>query len=49
VSPGTVLGSVVADLRQVFLDLPQPVAVVTGLSPSGEAVGMTDSSLTSVS
>ena len=26
-SPGTVLGPVVADLRQVFLDLPQPVAV----------------------
>jgi 3-hydroxy-9,10-secoandrosta-1,3,5(10)-triene-9,17-dione monooxygenase reductase component len=49
VSPGSVLGSVVADLRQVFLDLPQPVAVVTGLSPSGEAVGMTVSSLTSVS
>jgi Flavin reductase like domain len=49
VSPGTVLGSVVADLRQVFLDLPQPVAVVTGLSPSGEAVGMTVSSLTPVS
>jgi flavin reductase (DIM6/NTAB) family NADH-FMN oxidoreductase RutF len=51
VSPGTVLGPVVAvdDLRRVFLDLPQPVAVVTGLSPSGEPVGMTVSSLTSVS
>ena len=48
-SPGTVLGPVVADLRQVFLDLPQPVAVVTGISPSGAAVGMTVSSLTSVS
>ena len=50
-SPGTVLGPVVAvdDLRQVFLDLPQPVAVVTGLSPSGEPVGMTVSSLTSAS
>jgi 3-hydroxy-9,10-secoandrosta-1,3,5(10)-triene-9,17-dione monooxygenase reductase component len=49
VSPVTVLGPVVADLRQVFLDLPQPVAVVTCRSPSGEAVGMTVSSLTSVS
>jgi flavin reductase (DIM6/NTAB) family NADH-FMN oxidoreductase RutF len=51
VSPGTVLGPVVAvdDLRQVFLELPQPVAVVTGLSPSGEPVGMTVSSLTSAS
>ena len=50
-SPGTVLGPIVAvdDLRRAFLDLPQPVAVVTGLSPSGEAVGMTVSSLTSVS
>ena len=38
-SPGTVLGPVVADLLQVFLDLPQPVAVVTGISPSGAAVG----------
>jgi 3-hydroxy-9,10-secoandrosta-1,3,5(10)-triene-9,17-dione monooxygenase reductase component len=36
-------------LRQVFLDLPQPVAVLTGLSRSGEPVGMTVSSLTSAS
>jgi flavin reductase (DIM6/NTAB) family NADH-FMN oxidoreductase RutF len=51
VRPGTVLGPVVAvdDLRRVFLDLPQPVVVVTGLSPSGEPVGMTVSSLTSAS
>jgi len=51
VRPATFLGPVVAvgDLRQVFLDLPQPVAVVTGVSPSGEPVGMTVSSLTSVS
>jgi flavin reductase (DIM6/NTAB) family NADH-FMN oxidoreductase RutF len=50
VSPGTVLGPVATvDLRQVFLDLPQPVAVVTGLSPSGELVGMTVSSLASAS
>jgi flavin reductase (DIM6/NTAB) family NADH-FMN oxidoreductase RutF len=51
VSPGTVLGPVLAvdDLRRVFLDLPQPVAVVTGLSPAGEPTGMTVSSLTSVS
>ena len=50
-SPGTVLGPAVAfdDLRQVFLDLPQPVAVITGRSSSGEPVGMTVSSLTSVS
>src|SRR5689334_12536888 len=37
------------DLRLVFRHLPQPVAVVTGLSPLGEPVGMTVSSLTSVS
>jgi hypothetical protein len=49
VSLGTALGPVVADLRQVFLDLPQPVAVITGLTPSGEPVGMTVSSLTSAS
>jgi 3-hydroxy-9,10-secoandrosta-1,3,5(10)-triene-9,17-dione monooxygenase reductase component len=51
VSPGTVLGPVVAvdDLRRAFLDLPQPVAVVTSLSRSGEPVGMTVSSLTSAS
>jgi 3-hydroxy-9,10-secoandrosta-1,3,5(10)-triene-9,17-dione monooxygenase reductase component len=36
-------------LRQVFLDLPRPVAVVTGLSPSGQPVGVTVSSLTSAS
>jgi flavin reductase (DIM6/NTAB) family NADH-FMN oxidoreductase RutF len=50
VSPGAVLGPVVAvDLRRVFLDLPQPVAVVTGLGPFGEPVGMTVSSLASAS
>jgi 3-hydroxy-9,10-secoandrosta-1,3,5(10)-triene-9,17-dione monooxygenase reductase component len=51
VSTGTVLGSVAAgdDLRQVFRDLPQPVAVITGLSPTGRPVGMTVSSLTSAS
>jgi 3-hydroxy-9,10-secoandrosta-1,3,5(10)-triene-9,17-dione monooxygenase reductase component len=43
------LGPVVADLRQVFLDVPQPVAVITGLSPTMEPVGMTISSLTSAS
>ena len=48
-SSGTVLGPAVDDLRQVFLDLPQPVAVVTGLDPAGEPVGMTVSSLTSAS
>ena len=50
-SPGTVLGPAVAidDLRHVFLDLPQPVAVVTSLGPSAEPVGMTVSSLTSAS
>jgi flavin reductase (DIM6/NTAB) family NADH-FMN oxidoreductase RutF len=37
------------DLRRIFLDLPQPVAVVTGLGARGEPVGMTVSSLTSVS
>jgi 3-hydroxy-9,10-secoandrosta-1,3,5(10)-triene-9,17-dione monooxygenase reductase component len=49
VSPRIALGPVIADLRQVFLDLPQPVAVITGRSRSGEPVGMTVSSLTSVS
>jgi 3-hydroxy-9,10-secoandrosta-1,3,5(10)-triene-9,17-dione monooxygenase reductase component len=51
VSPGSVPGPVVAgdDLRRVFHDLPQPVAVVTDLGPSGEPVGMTVSSLTSAS
>jgi flavin reductase (DIM6/NTAB) family NADH-FMN oxidoreductase RutF len=50
VSAGAVLGPVVAvDLRRVFLDLPQPVAVVTGLGPCGEPVGMTVSSLASAS
>ena len=50
-SSGPLLSPVVAaeDLRQVFLGLPQPVAVVTGLSPSGQPVGMTVSSLTSAS
>ena len=48
-SPVTVLGPAVTDLRQVFLDLPQPVAVVTSLSRSGEPVGMTVSSFTSAS
>lgn len=47
----TVLGSVDAghDLRPVFRDLPQPVAVITGLGPTGTSVGMTVSSLTSAS
>jgi 3-hydroxy-9,10-secoandrosta-1,3,5(10)-triene-9,17-dione monooxygenase reductase component len=51
VSTGIVLASDVAvdDLRQVFFHLPQPVTVITGLSPSGEPVGLTVSSLTSVS
>lgn len=42
-SPGTVLSPVVAaeDLRQFFLDLPQPVAVVTGLSHAACAVRVT--------
>lgn len=46
-SPGTVL--TVDGLRRAFAHVPQPVAVVTGLGPSGELVGMTVSSLTSVS
>ena len=37
------------DLRQVFLDVPQPVAVISGLGVSGQPVGMTVSSLTSAS
>ena len=37
------------DMRQAFRDVPQPVAVVTGLSSSGQPLGMTISSLTSVS
>jgi 3-hydroxy-9,10-secoandrosta-1,3,5(10)-triene-9,17-dione monooxygenase reductase component len=51
VSRGTGLRSVAVgnDLRRVFRDLPQPVAVVTGLGPAGEPVGMTVSSLTSAS
>jgi flavin reductase (DIM6/NTAB) family NADH-FMN oxidoreductase RutF len=51
VSAGTVVDPVVGvrDLRQVFANVPQPVAVVTGLAPSGEPVGMTVSSLTSAS
>jgi flavin reductase (DIM6/NTAB) family NADH-FMN oxidoreductase RutF len=36
-------------VRQAFLDLPQPVAVVSGLSRSGNPVGLTVSSLTSAS
>ena len=47
-SPGTVLGSVVADLRQVFPTCRSRLPWY-GLSPSGEAVRMTVSSLTSVS
>jgi flavin reductase (DIM6/NTAB) family NADH-FMN oxidoreductase RutF len=38
-----------AVLRRAFRDLPQPVAVVTGRSSSGQPVGMTVSSLTSAS
>jgi 3-hydroxy-9,10-secoandrosta-1,3,5(10)-triene-9,17-dione monooxygenase reductase component len=37
------------NLRQVFRSVPQPVAVVSGLTPSGEPVGMTVSSLTTAS
>ena len=50
-SPHIAPSSVVAvdGLRQVFRDLPQPVAVITGLGRSGEPVGMTVSSLTSAS
>jgi 3-hydroxy-9,10-secoandrosta-1,3,5(10)-triene-9,17-dione monooxygenase reductase component len=46
-APGPV--AAVADLRRVFRDVPQPVAVVTGLSPAGQPVGMTVSSLTTAS
>ena len=49
-SPTTSSGRTMAvDLRQVFHDVPQPVAVVTGLSSTGQPVGMTVSSLTSAS
>jgi 3-hydroxy-9,10-secoandrosta-1,3,5(10)-triene-9,17-dione monooxygenase reductase component len=44
-----VLGDTGDGLRQVWRRLPQPVAVVSGLSRAGEPVGMTISSLTSVS
>jgi 3-hydroxy-9,10-secoandrosta-1,3,5(10)-triene-9,17-dione monooxygenase reductase component len=50
VSPGvpdTVDG--IGDLRQAFTWVPQPVAVLTGLSSCGGPVGMTISTLTSVS
>jgi 3-hydroxy-9,10-secoandrosta-1,3,5(10)-triene-9,17-dione monooxygenase reductase component len=49
VSTGTVLGRTVDSLRQVFTDVPQPVAVVTSLSLTGEPIGMTVSSLASAS
>jgi 3-hydroxy-9,10-secoandrosta-1,3,5(10)-triene-9,17-dione monooxygenase reductase component len=37
------------NLRKVFRAVPQPVAVVSSLTPSGEPVGMTVSSLTTAS
>ncbi len=40
---GTLTGT---ELRRAFRDLPQPVAVVTGVGPTGEPVGMTVSTLT---
>jgi hypothetical protein len=41
VSPGTVPAAVVGggDLPQVFRNLPQPVAVITGLAPPGTGSG----------
>lgn len=48
-SPATAVDPVAADMRRTFRDLPQPVAVVTGRSPSGQPIGMTVSSLTSAS
>jgi 3-hydroxy-9,10-secoandrosta-1,3,5(10)-triene-9,17-dione monooxygenase reductase component len=51
IRPGTVLGSrpAIDGLRRAFRAMPQPVAVVTGLSRSGQPVGMTVSSLASAS
>lgn len=46
-SLGTCLDPVIAahDLRRVFRNVPQPVAVVTGVGTVGEPVGLTVSSL----
>jgi hypothetical protein len=50
VSPGTILGRLSPSTTRgrSFRDLPQPVAVVTGLGPSAEPVAVTVRSLTSV-